>query len=187
MASRHAAEQSEVNQRSSHALRDQGVDAGFRGSRLREDITTVSDMYSNKGFAFVQVDPVTKINPGDKNVDVALVITKGPPVYFNRVLVSGNTKTRDKVVRRELSANEQELYSGDKITQSKNALQRTGYFEDAQVTTKKTDQADALDVLVDVKEGPTGTFQVGGVLAAVMVLSSLPISRRKTFRVGDRA
>jgi outer membrane protein insertion porin family len=134
----------------------------FRGSRLREDITTVSDMYSNKGFAFVQVDPVTKINPGDKNVDVALVITKGPPVYFNRVLVSGNTKTRDKVVRRELSANEQELYSGDKITQSKNALQRTGYFEDAQVTTKKTDQADALDVLVDVKEGPTGTFQVGG-------------------------
>ena len=68
----------------------------FRGSRLREDITTVSDMYSNKGFAFVQVDPVTKIDPGDKNVDVALVITKGPPVYFNRVLVSGNTKTATK-------------------------------------------------------------------------------------------
>ncbi len=41
-------------------------------------------------------------------------------------------------------------------------LQRTGYFEDVQITTKKTDQADALDVLVDVKEGPTGTFQVGG-------------------------
>jgi outer membrane protein insertion porin family len=134
----------------------------FRGSRLREDITSVSDMYSNKGFAFVQVDPVTKINPGDKNVDVALVITKGPPVYFNRVLVSGNTKTRDKVVRRELIAHEQELFSSNKITQSKNALQRTGYFEDAQITTKKTDQADALDVLVDVKEGPTGTFQVGG-------------------------
>ncbi|MBM2802126.1 MAG: outer membrane protein assembly complex, YaeT protein [Deltaproteobacteria bacterium] len=134
----------------------------FRGSRLREDITTLSDMYSNKGFAFVQVDPVTKINPADRNVDVALVITKGPPVYFNRVLVSGNTKTRDKVVRRELIANEQELYSGNKITQSKNALQRTGYFEDAQITTKKTDQADALDVLVEVKEGPTGTFQVGG-------------------------
>lgn len=134
----------------------------FRGSRLRADITTLSDRYSNKGFAFVQVDPVTKINPGDKNVDVALVITKGPPVYFNRVLVTGNTKTRDKVVRRELVANEQELYSSNKITQSKNALQRTGYFEDAQITTKKTDHPDAVDVLVDVKEGPTGTFQVGG-------------------------
>jgi outer membrane protein insertion porin family len=90
-----------------------------------------------------------------------LLITKGPPVYFNRVLVAGNTKTRDNVVRRELLATEQELYSGAKITQSKNALQRTGYFEDVNVTTKKTDQPDTVDVLVDVKEGPTGNFSVG--------------------------
>lgn len=134
----------------------------FRGSRLRDDVTTLSDMYSNKGFAFVQVDPVTKVSEKQKIVDVALVITKGPPVYFNRVLVAGNNKTRDKVVRRELLANEQDLYSGTKVTQSRNALQRTGYFEDVQVTTKKTDQPDTLDLLVDVKEGPTGTFQVGG-------------------------
>ena len=134
----------------------------FRGSRLRDDVTTLTDMYSNKGFAFVQVDPVTKVNEKEKIVDVALVMTKGPPVYFNRVLVAGNNKTRDKVVRRELLANEQELYSGTKVTQSRNALQRTGYFEDVQITTKKTDQPDTLDLLVDVKEGPTGTFQVGG-------------------------
>ena len=133
----------------------------FRGSRLRDDITLLTDMYSNKGFAFAQVDPITKVNSTEKSVDVALVIAKGPPVYFNRVLVAGNTKTRDKVVRRELLSNEQELYSGTKITQSRNALQRTGYFEDVQITTKKTDQPDAVDVLVDVKEGPTGTFQVG--------------------------
>lgn len=82
----------------------------FRGSRLRDDVTSLTDMYSNKGFAFVQVDPITKVNPNDKNVDIALVITKGPPVYFNRILVAGNTKTRDKVVRRELLTNEQELF-----------------------------------------------------------------------------
>jgi outer membrane protein insertion porin family len=133
----------------------------FRGSRLREDITTLTDMYSNKGFAFAQVEPVTKVNPEEKKVDVALVITRGPPVYFNRVLIAGNTKTRDKVIRRELEATEQELYSGTKITQSRNALQRTGYFEDVQLTTKKTDQPDTVDLLVDVKEGPTGTFSIG--------------------------
>jgi outer membrane protein insertion porin family len=133
----------------------------FRGSRLREDITSLEELYSNKGFAFRQVDPITNINQTQKTVDIALVITKGPPVYFNRVLVAGNTKTRDKVVRRELLANEQELFSGNKITQSRNALQRTGYFEDVQITTKKTSQPDTIDVLVDVKEGPTGTFQVG--------------------------
>ncbi|MGE5218511.1 MAG: outer membrane protein assembly factor BamA [Chloroflexota bacterium] len=133
----------------------------FRGSRLREDVTSLSEMYSNKGFAFVQVDPITNVHSTQKTVDVALVITKGPPVYFNRVLIAGNTKTRDKVVRRELLANEQELFSGNKITQSRNALQRTGYFEDVQITTKKTSQPDTVDMLVDVKEGPTGTFQVG--------------------------
>ncbi len=133
----------------------------FRGSRLREDMTTLTDIYNNKGFAFVQVDPVTKVNPAEKNVDIQLLIAKGPPVYFNRVLVAGNTKTRDNVVRRALFTTEQELYSGTKITQSKNALQRSGYFEDVNVTTKKTDQPDTVDVLVDVKEGPTGNFTVG--------------------------
>jgi outer membrane protein insertion porin family len=133
----------------------------FRGSRLRDDITTINDMYANKGFAFVQVDPITQIDQTKKLVDVALVINKGPPVYFNRVLIAGNTKTRDKVVRRELLVSEQEIYSGVKVTQSRNALQRTGYFEDVQLNTKKTDQPDALDLIVDVKEGPTGSFQVG--------------------------
>jgi outer membrane protein insertion porin family len=133
----------------------------FRGSRLREDIATVTELYTNKGFAFAQIDPVTNVNAQEKNVDIALIVTKGPPVYFNRVLVAGNSKTRDNVVRRELLATEQELYSGNKITQSRNALQRTGYFEDVQLTTKKTEQPDTVDLHVDIKEGPTGTFTVG--------------------------
>ena len=133
----------------------------FRSSRLRDDISNLSDVYADKGFAFAQVEPVTKVNPKEKNVDIALVITKGPPVYFNRVLVSGNNKTRDKVVRRAVVPAEQELYSSNKVKQSKSALQRTGYFEDVQLSTKKTDQPDAIDLLVDVKEGPTGSFNVG--------------------------
>jgi outer membrane protein insertion porin family len=158
----------------------------FRGSRLRDDITTITDMYSDKGFAFVQVDPVTKVNAPDKKVDVALVITKGPPVYFNRVLIAGNTKTRDKVVRRELEATEQELYSGSKITQSRNALQRTGYFEDVQLTTKKTSQPDTVDLLVDVKEGPTGTFSIGaGYSGGSGVLFNAGISEKNLFGRGQ--
>ncbi|HEY7317808.1 MAG TPA: outer membrane protein assembly factor BamA [Candidatus Binatia bacterium] len=160
----------------------------FRGSRLREDITTLTDMYSDKGFAFVQVDPVTKVNAPEKKVDVALVITKGPPVYFNRVLIAGNTKTIDKVVRREIEATEQELYSGAKITQSRNALQRTGYFEDVQLTTKKTGQPDTVDLLVDVKEGPTGTFSVGaGYSGGNGVMFNASISERNLFGRGQSA
>jgi outer membrane protein insertion porin family len=158
----------------------------FRGSRLRDDITTITDMYSDKGFAFVQVDPVTKVNAPAKLVDVALLITRGPPVYFNRVLVAGNTKTRDKVVRREIEATEQELYSGSKITQSRNALQRTGYFEDVQLTTKKTAQPDTVDLLVDVKEGPTGTFSIGaGFSSGNGFLFNAGIAERNLFGRGQ--
>ena len=133
----------------------------FRGGRLRGDIAALTEIYSDKGFAFAQVEPVTKVNAEEKKVDIALVITRGPPVYFNRVMIAGNTKTRDKVVRRELEVAEQELFSGDKIKTSRNALQRTGYFEDVQLTTKKTAQIDTVDLLVDVKEGPTGNFSIG--------------------------
>ena len=158
----------------------------FRGSRLRDDITTITDMYSDKGFAFVQVDPVTKVNAPEKKVDVALVITKGPPVYFNRILIAGNTKTRDKVVRRELEATEQELYSGSKVTQSRNALQRTGYFEDVQLATKKTSQPDTVDLLVDVKEGPTGTFSIGaGYSGGNGFLFNAGVSERNLFGRGQ--
>lgn len=158
----------------------------FRGSRLREDITTLTNMYSDRGFAFVQVDPVTKVNAAEKEVDVALVIAKGPPVYFNRILIAGNTKTRDKVVRRELEATEQELYSGAKLTQSRNALQRTGYFEDVQLTTKRTDQPDTVDLLVDVKEGPTGTFSIGaGYSGGTGFLFNAGISEKNLFGRGQ--
>jgi len=133
----------------------------FRGSRLREDISNLSDLYADKGFAFAQVEPITNINPKEKNVDIALIITKGPPVYFNRVMVQGNNKTRDKVVRRSIVPAEQELYSANKVKQSRSALQRTGYFEDVQMSTKKTDQPDTVDLLVDVKEGATGSFNLG--------------------------
>lgn len=133
----------------------------FNGGRLRGDISSLSEMYANKGFAFVEVEPLTKVDAKEKTVDVALVITRGPPVYFNRVMIAGNTKTRDKVIRREVTAVEQELFSGNKIKESRNSLQRTGYFEDVQLTTKKTDQSDAVDLLVDVKEGPTGSFSIG--------------------------
>ncbi|MBI2357616.1 MAG: outer membrane protein assembly factor BamA [Deltaproteobacteria bacterium] len=158
----------------------------FRGSRLREDIATLTELYTDRGFAFAQVEPNTRVHGQEKNIDVALVINRGPPVYFNRVAVSGNTKTRDKVVRRELVAEEQDLFSGKRIKESRNALQRTGYFEDVQLTTRKTDQPDTVDLLVDVKEGPTGTFSIGaGYSSGDQFIFTTSISERNLFGRGQ--
>ena len=158
----------------------------FRGSRLREDIAALSDVYSNKGFAFVQVDPVTNVNFERKTIDIALVITQGPPVYFNQVMIAGNTKTRDKVIRRELTAGEQTLFSGNKIKESRDALQRTGYFEDVQLTTKKTDEPDAVDLLVDIREGPTGSFSIGaGYSSGDKFLFNTSVGEKNLFGLGQ--
>ncbi len=158
----------------------------LRGNRLRDDINGLTEKYANRGFAFVKVEPVTKVDDQAKKVDIAYVITRGPPVYFNRVVIAGNTKTRDKVVRREMKVDEQELFSGNKIKESRNALQRTGYFEDVQLNTKKTERPDTVDLLVDVKEGSTGTFSIGaGYDSGNSISVNLAITERNLFGRGQ--
>jgi len=133
----------------------------FRGSRLREDIQTLTQTYANEGFAFARVDPITRVNHQKREVDIALLIKRGPPVHFNRIIIAGNSKTRDKVIRREIRAAEQELVSVGKIKESENALNRTGYFEGVSLTTKKTERADEVNLHVDVTEGRTGSLGGG--------------------------
>lgn len=157
----------------------------FRGSRLRSDISALTDFYSNRGFAFARIEPVTNIDSKEKNVDVALMITRGPPVYLNRVLITGNNKTKDKVIRREIKIAEQEMFRGGRLKKSRDALQRTGFFQDVQLTTQKTDSPDKIDLLVDVKEGPTGSFSIGaGFSSGDGFIFSSSISERNLFGSG---
>lgn len=157
----------------------------FRGSRLRNDMTMLTERYANRGFAFAEVEPRTTINPEARVVDVAFVIERGPPVYFDNVVIDGNTKTRDHVIRRELEMAEKDRFSSDKITESRNALQRTGYFKDVKVSTKKSEKPGMVDLLVDVEEGPTGTFSIGAGYSTGNAFSfTAALSERNLFGTG---
>jgi outer membrane protein insertion porin family len=134
----------------------------FSRSVLRTDIFTLTDVYADKGYAFANVNPLTKVNPEKKSVDLTFDMEKGELVYFERVNISGNPKTRDKVVRRELRLSEGELYSASGLKRSKQNLMNTGYFEEANLATAKGSAANKLNVDVSVKEKPTGTFSIGG-------------------------
>ncbi len=160
----------------------------FRGSRLREDIETLSEMYSEDGFAYARVDPITRIQKEEKTVDVALIINRGPPVHFNRIRIVGNNKTRDKVIRRELAVSEQDLVSISKVKASQNSLNRTGYFKNVSVTTEKTDQQDAMDLNVVVEEGPTGSLNFGGGFSSGEgVILNASIAEKNLFGRGQSA
>src|SRR5262249_18520935 len=133
----------------------------FRTSKLREDITALTEVYGDQGYAFVNVTPDTLVSPAEKTVDVAYNVSKGPQVYIDRVSITGNTKTRDKVIRRELQLEEQQRFAGSKLRRSQERLRRLGFFEDVNITTRKAENEDRLDLLVDVKEASTGSFSAG--------------------------
>ncbi len=97
-----------------------------------------------------------------KIVDLTFDMEKGELVYIERINIAGNPKTRDKVIRREMRVTEGELYSATGMKRSKQNLMNIGFFEEANIATAKGSASNKLNVNVDVKEKPTGTFSIGG-------------------------
>ena len=134
----------------------------FSGADMEHDVLTLSDFYSDRGYAFVNVDPRTQVDPAAHRVDVTYAITPGNEVLIDRIKISGNTKTSDKVIRREIKVQEQEPYSASKIQTSKQRLDSLGYFQSVRLSTEPARQPDKINLDVNVQEGNTASFQVGG-------------------------
>lgn len=134
----------------------------FNGSDMEHDVLTLSDFYSDRGYAFVNVDPRTQIDPVAHRVDVTYAVTPGNEVLIDRIKISGNTKTSDKVIRREIKVQEQEPYSATKIQESKLRLNQLGYFQSVRLSTEPARQPDKINLDVNVQEGNTASFQLGG-------------------------
>jgi outer membrane protein insertion porin family len=134
----------------------------FRGSTMQHDVLTLSDFYSDRGYAFVDVQPKTALDPIARKVNITFNINPGREVLVNRINISGNTRTSDKVIRREMQVQEQEPYSASAIRDSKRRLDQLGFFSTTRITTAPSTQPDKVDLNVDVTEQSTATFQVAG-------------------------
>ncbi|THB81511.1 MAG: outer membrane protein assembly factor BamA, partial [Desulfobacteraceae bacterium] len=133
----------------------------YNRETIRKDVISLGDIYANKGFANADIRPMIVRNE-DQTIDITFAVKKGSPVYIERVLISGNLKTRDKVIRREIKAQEQSLYSKKNIQRSFKNLTRLDYFEKVDIEPRKTQVPDRLNLLVDVIEKNTGSFSFGG-------------------------
>jgi len=160
----------------------------FRTSKLRQDILKLTDKYGDVGYAFVNIEPETDIEPEKKTVDITYRIDQGPQVTIDNILIAGNTKTRDKVVRRELKVEEQQQFSGTKLKKSRDALNRLGFFQEVNLTTQRGRSEEKLNLQVDVKEGQTGALTAGaGFSSADNLLFNARISENNLFGRGYRA
>lgn len=133
----------------------------FNRSFMIQDIQHITDAFAAKGYAFVDVRPVTRADDEKKIIDIRYDINKGRRVYIGRVNVKGNNRTRENVVRREVRVTEGALYSSKGLTQSRSNLRRTQYFSDVKVVEKRRPGSnEILDIDIEVEEKPTGS--IGG-------------------------
>ncbi|MDO9565338.1 MAG: outer membrane protein assembly factor BamA [Candidatus Desulfaltia sp.] len=129
---------------------------------VRNDVLVLTDVYSDEGYAYAEIFPRVEENLEKLQVNITYTIDKGKQVYFEKIIISGNTKTRDKVIRRQLKVYEQELYSGKRLKRGVRDLYRLEYFEDIKVNTSKGSSDDKMVLNVDVTEKPTGMLSFGG-------------------------
>jgi outer membrane protein insertion porin family len=131
---------------------------------LRKDIQALTEMYQDEGYAFANVLRTLEIVPGENKVDIVFSFEKGQIAYFGKISVKGNTKTRDKVVRRELRIHEGMRYSGSLLRKSKANVVRLGFFEPGSVifnTITPKGKDNVLDVEISIKERQTGQISIG--------------------------
>ncbi|MCI5072468.1 outer membrane protein assembly factor BamA [bacterium] len=128
---------------------------------LQRDIANLSDVYAKKGYAYVNVIPQDQRDERNKVVSITYAIQPGPKIRINRIQFTGNQSTRDKVLRREMEIHEGDIYNIEKIRNSKASIERLALFEEVRLKTPKSEQENTVDLIFEVKEKETGSFNIG--------------------------
>jgi len=130
----------------------------FNISALKEDLKNITHSFQNLGYAYVKVYP--KIKKEKNYVFITYKVIPGEIVYIKNVIIKGNTKTLDRVIRRNIYLAPGDKFSYQDLIDSKNALNRSGYLEDVKIEQKKVSN-NQIDLIVKVKEGLSGSLKAG--------------------------
>ncbi len=158
----------------------------FNRSRMARDLQALTTYYRDMGYAYVNVVPLTQIDDETRRIEVDFRVRPGRKVYIERIEVTGNSKTQDKVIRREMVIHEGDLYSSTRIETSRRAIFRLGFFKDVKVKNKKgsTDEYTILEF--NVSEGSTGTFNIGAGYSTVEnLVAQMQITQQNLFGRGQ--
>jgi outer membrane protein insertion porin family len=134
----------------------------YNASDVTKTTKAFTDYYANFGYAFARAEARTDIDRATNRVAITLVGSPSRRVYVRRINVAGNDRTRDEVIRREFRQLEAAWYDGDKIRQSRNRVDRLGFFTEVGIDTQEVAGApDQVDLTVNVVEKPTGSISLG--------------------------
>lgn len=142
-------------------------DTPFSKANLRKDIFSISELYSENGYALITVTPDLIPDESKKLVRINLKIDEGERYRIGRIEIAGNTKTRDKVIRREVRLDEGDLFNSALIKRSYERINNLNFFETVELIPKPKPEEKLVDLDIKVKERPTGFFSVGGGYSSV--------------------
>jgi len=134
----------------------------FKKNMLERDMLSITELYSNNGYALASVVPDLQPDEQTRTVRVSLQIAEGDKYKMGRIEISGNTKTRDKVIRREIRVYEGETFDSSKLKRSYERINNLGFFDSVEMIPKPKYEDKSVDLDIKVKERPTGFLSVGG-------------------------
>ncbi len=160
----------------------------FSREELRSDIDKITKKYMDEGYAYTDVAPDVKKHKEDQSSNVTYQVNKGEKMRIGKIFISGNTKTRDKVIRREMKIDEGDVFSGTKLEKSLTRLKKIDYFEQVEIVPVESGTKGIMDLHVKVKEKFTGSVSVGGGFSSDEGLFATgEISQRNLFGRGQYA
>jgi outer membrane protein insertion porin family len=133
----------------------------FNRELLRRAVGDLTDLYGDHGFAFANINPISKVDQEKKIVSITFDFEKGEKVFIERINISGNTRTRDKVIRREFRIAEGDQYSTTALKKTKQNLQNLGFFDEVSIAPAKGSASNKLNLNTEIKEKHTAQFSIG--------------------------
>ena len=158
----------------------------FSRAKLTQTTDAAIERLGNEGYAFANVNAAPEIDAENREVAFTIFVDPGRRVYVRRINIGGNVRTRDAVVRREMVQMEGGWYDASLISQSRDRVDRLGYFENVEVQTPAAaGTTDQIDVNMTVKERPTGNLAVGaGFSSSEKLVLSGSVSQDNLFGSG---
>ena len=133
----------------------------YDASKIKDSVQDIKSLAEIKGYSFIEINPVLQKDLLNNKIDVNIILNEGPRVYVNNIDIVGNTRTIDKVIRREFSLSEGDAYNKFAINYSRDSIRALNFFSDVSVKENRTSYDDKLDIVIEVEEKNTGEASLG--------------------------
>jgi len=158
----------------------------FSREILKKDVAAMTELYSEKGYALVSIYPDLVPDEALKQIKIAFKIDEGDIYRIGRIEISGNIRTRDKVIRREVRLDEGDIFNSTLLRRSYEMINNLNFFESVDMQPKPRPETKLVDIDIKVKERPTGFFSVGGGYSSVdKIIGTVDITQGNLFGRGQ--